>query len=132
VPEDITRVLAILKEMSEHDNWQIRQASAHFLRCFQGGHKFLFSPEQADSSLSIAISLLSDDRREGKDSLGFYLDYFELSIKNSPTFSRDSLECGNIRSHRYTCNNATICTGGTRGEIHQSCKQICQKEEKEN
>jgi hypothetical protein len=67
VPEDITRVLAILIEMSQHENWQIRQASAHFLRCFQGAHKFVFSTEQAESSLSIAISLLSDDRREGKD-----------------------------------------------------------------
>lgn len=66
MPNDITRVLTILKEMSVHDNWQIRQASAHFLRCFQGAHKFLFSQDQAGSSLSIAISLLSDDRREGK------------------------------------------------------------------
>jgi len=64
VPNDITRVLTILKEMSVYDNWQIRQASAHFLRCFQGAHKFLFSQEQAENSLSIAISLLSDDRRE--------------------------------------------------------------------
>ena len=66
VTNDITRVLTILKEMSVYDNWQIRQASAHFLRCFQGAHKFLFSQEQAESSLSIAISLLSDDRREGE------------------------------------------------------------------
>jgi len=64
VPEDITRVLAILKDMSEHENWQIRQACAHFLRCFQGVHKFLLSEEQANTVLSIAISLLSDDRRE--------------------------------------------------------------------
>jgi uncharacterized protein YigA (DUF484 family) len=53
--------------MSEHENWQIRQACAHFLRCFQGVHKFLLSEEQANTVLSIAISLLSDDRREGKD-----------------------------------------------------------------
>jgi len=64
IPNDITRVLTILKEMSVYDNWQIRQASAHFLRCFQGAHKFLFSQQQAENSLSIAISLLSDDRRE--------------------------------------------------------------------
>lgn len=37
---------------------------AHFLRCFEGAHKFLFTKEQGDISLSIAISLLADDRRE--------------------------------------------------------------------
>ena len=63
--------------MSEHENWQIRQACAHFLRCFQGVHKFLFSEEQADTVLSIAISLLSDDRREGKElSRGMFLKIF--------------------------------------------------------
>ena len=64
VPHDMTRVLDVLKEMSTHDCWQIRQATAHFLRCFQGAHKFLFSKEQGDMALSIAISLLADDRRE--------------------------------------------------------------------
>jgi len=61
---DITCVLDILKEMSSHDYWQIRQAVAHFLRCFQGAHKFFFSKEHNELSLSIAISLLADDRRE--------------------------------------------------------------------
>jgi hypothetical protein len=125
-------VLAILKEMSEHGNWQIRQASAHFLRCFQGGHKFLFSEKQAETSLSIAVSLLSDDRREGKDSHRFLLTALNSLSKRLQLFSRDSLKRGNIRSHRYTCNNATIRTGGTRGEIYQNCEQICQEEEKEN
>jgi len=64
VSHDITRILNVLKEMSSHDYWQIRQASAHFLRCFQGAHKFLFTQEQDDMSLSIAISLLGDERRE--------------------------------------------------------------------
>jgi hypothetical protein len=64
VSQDITRVLDVLKVMACHDYWQIRQASAHFLRNFQGAHKFLFNKEHEDLSLSIAISLLSDDRRE--------------------------------------------------------------------
>ncbi|KAL7542119.1 hypothetical protein ACHAXR_011996 [Thalassiosira sp. AJA248-18] len=64
VSHDMTRALNVLKEMSVHECWQIRQATAHFLRCFQGAHKFLFSKEQDDMSLSIAISLLADDRRE--------------------------------------------------------------------
>ena len=79
MPYDVTRVLDILKEMSDHDNWQIRQASGHFLRCFQGAHKFLFSQEQAGSALAIAISLLSDDRREGKASHDIYLICFRPS-----------------------------------------------------
>ena len=64
VPHDITQVLNILKVMSSHNYWQIRQASAHFLRNFQGAHKFLFTTDQENKSLSIAISLLADDRRE--------------------------------------------------------------------
>lgn len=64
VSEDITRVLGVLKEMSTHQCWPIRQASAHFLRNFQGVHKFLFTKDQEQTSLSIAISLLTDDRRE--------------------------------------------------------------------
>lgn len=64
VSQDMTRVLDVLKEMASHDCWQIRQASAHFLRNFQGAHKFLFTKEQESMSLSIAISLLADDRRE--------------------------------------------------------------------
>ena len=64
VSQDITRVLDVLKVMACHEYWQIRQASAHFLRNFQGAHKFLFGKEQEELSLSIAISLLADDRRE--------------------------------------------------------------------
>jgi hypothetical protein len=64
VSHDITRVLNVLKVMSCHDYWQIRQASAHFLRNFQGAHKFLFTADQEKLSLSIAVSLLADDRRE--------------------------------------------------------------------
>jgi len=64
VSHDMTRVLDVVKEMSIHEHWQIRQASAHFLRNFQGAHKFLFVNEQDGMALSIAISLLADDRRE--------------------------------------------------------------------
>ncbi len=64
VSHDITKVLDVLKRMSSHHYWQIRHASAHFLRNFQGAHKFLFTTDQENMTLSIAISLLSDDRRE--------------------------------------------------------------------
>jgi len=64
ISQDMTRALDVVKEMSTHDYWQIRQASAHFLRNFQGAHKFLFNKEQNDIAQSIAIALLSDDRRE--------------------------------------------------------------------
>lgn len=64
VSRDMTRVLDVLKKTSQSDVWQVRQASAHFLRCFQGGHKFLMSEEQEEVSMSIAISLLADERRE--------------------------------------------------------------------
>ncbi|KAL7471573.1 hypothetical protein ACHAXS_011864 [Conticribra weissflogii] len=62
--QDMSRVLTILKEMSLHRHWQIRQATAHFLQCFQGCHKYLFSQELDDEAMDIAISLLADDRRE--------------------------------------------------------------------
>ena len=62
--EDMTRVLNTLTTTSKHSCWQIRQATAHFLQCFQGSHKFLLSDEQEETCMSIAVSLLADDRRE--------------------------------------------------------------------
>jgi len=62
--QDMIRVLTTLKDMSQHQHWQIRQAAAHFLQCFQGCHKYLFSQELDDMAMDIAISLLADDRRE--------------------------------------------------------------------
>lgn len=61
---DINRVLDITKKTAVHEEWQVRHATAHFLRSFQGSHKFLFTSEQADSTLSIVTALLADDRRE--------------------------------------------------------------------
>lgn len=105
--------------MSEHENWQIRQACAHFLRCFQGVHKFLLSEEQADTVLSIAISLLSDERREGKDlSRGMTFGFPSQKAHVSLCFVFQSFYCGYIRSHRYTRNNATIRIRGACDEIH--------------
>jgi len=62
--EDLTMVLKVLREMSGQTHWQIRQAVAHFLRCFQGAHKFLLNNEQNEEALSITISMLADERRE--------------------------------------------------------------------
>jgi len=61
---DISRVLDIIKKTAVHEKWQVRHASAHFLRSFQGGHKFLFSTEHAEITLVIVTALLADDRRE--------------------------------------------------------------------
>lgn len=61
---DITRVLDIVKKTAKHEKWQVRHASAHFLRSFQGSHKFLFSSAHADATLSSVTCLLADERRE--------------------------------------------------------------------
>lgn len=61
---DISRVLSAAADASKHETWQVRHASANFLRCFQGSHKFLFTDEHAGQITSIAEGLLSDERRE--------------------------------------------------------------------
>ena len=61
---DISKVLNILDRVSKHDFWQVRQAAAHFLRCFQGGHKFLFSMKQTKRTTKIVTRMLADERRE--------------------------------------------------------------------
>ncbi len=61
---DISRVLDVVETSSKHDTWQVRHASANFLRCFQGSHKFLFSDLQTERIKKITVSLLGDDRRE--------------------------------------------------------------------
>jgi len=62
--KDISRVLSAVELASTHEFWQVRQATAHFLRCFQGSHKFLFNDEHSDAMTRIVSSLLSDERRE--------------------------------------------------------------------
>jgi len=61
---DLTRVLEALGTVAKYESWQIRQAAANFLRCFQGGHKFLFDKVQSHSTMNMVISLLMDERRE--------------------------------------------------------------------
>ncbi len=61
---DISRVLQSLDTVSKHSTWQLRLAVAHFLRCFQGNHKFLFSPKQSNKTTKIVARLLADERRE--------------------------------------------------------------------
>mmetsp|Transcript_13477 Transcript_13477/g.20082 ORF Transcript_13477/g.20082 Transcript_13477/m.20082 type:complete len:2221 (-) Transcript_13477:217-6879(-) len=61
---DMTKVLKVVDKMSSNTSWQVRQAATHFLRCFQGGHKFLFSPEQTEIVTTTVAKLLSDERRE--------------------------------------------------------------------
>lgn len=61
---DITRVLDTIETSSKHDTWQVRHASANFLRCFQGSHKFLFTDGHANRVRAIVVWLLGDERRE--------------------------------------------------------------------
>jgi hypothetical protein len=62
--EDLSKVLDVVKSASKHKFWQVRQGAAHFLRCFEGCHKFLFSDQQSSTARSIIASLLADERRE--------------------------------------------------------------------
>lgn len=62
--QDITRVLDVVQLMAGHEKWQVRHAVAHFLRSFQGCHKFLFASEHADITLTTVTNLLADGRRE--------------------------------------------------------------------
>jgi hypothetical protein len=61
---DITRVLDVVDAARQHETWQVRHASANFLRCFQGAHKFLFSEAHGKRTMDIVVMLLADDRRE--------------------------------------------------------------------
>jgi len=61
---DIPRVLDIIQEVSTHSKWQVRHAAANFVRCFQGGHKYLFLPEHTQRTTAIVTDLLADERRE--------------------------------------------------------------------
>jgi hypothetical protein len=62
--EDISRVLDVIGNAYKHSSWQVRHASANFLRCFQGAHKFLFATEHADKTMKMVTELLADERRE--------------------------------------------------------------------
>jgi proteasome activator subunit 4 len=62
--EDITRVLDVVENAYKSSSWQVRHASANFLRCFQGAHKFLFATQHANKTMKIVTELLADERRE--------------------------------------------------------------------
>ena len=62
--QDVSRVLDILDTISKHEVWQVRNAVAHFLRCFQGCHKFLFTELQTSMARNIILAMLSDERKE--------------------------------------------------------------------
>ena len=64
---DLSRVLTAVEAASGDSIWQVRHASANFLRCFQGAHKYVFTPEHVDLSVKIVAKLLADDRREVSD-----------------------------------------------------------------
>jgi hypothetical protein len=60
----IGQVLSKLDDLSKSETWHIRQAVAHYLRCFQGCHKFIFTSHEAEKATNIVASLLADERRE--------------------------------------------------------------------
>jgi len=61
---DIDTILDIVLTASKNEDWQVRQIAVHFLRCFQGGNKFIFHDLQSEKCTSIVTDLLSDERRE--------------------------------------------------------------------
>ena len=62
--EDITTILKSLEVVAHCDDWQVRHAAAHFLRSFQGCHKFLFTERQTKRTTRVVAKLLADDRKE--------------------------------------------------------------------
>jgi len=62
--DDIDTILNIVSKVSKNKDWQVRQIAVHFLRCFQGGNKFMFHSSQSEVCTSIVTSLMSDERRE--------------------------------------------------------------------
>jgi len=62
--QDLSRVIQSIEVVSRHQTWQVRQAAAHFLRCFQSCHKFLFIGKQRRTTMNIVAHLLADERRE--------------------------------------------------------------------
>mmetsp|Transcript_19652 Transcript_19652/g.55518 ORF Transcript_19652/g.55518 Transcript_19652/m.55518 type:complete len:2329 (-) Transcript_19652:33-7019(-) len=61
---DISRVLDTVAQVTSHESWQVRHAAAHFLRCFQGGHKYVFTDAQEELVTNLIASMLADERRE--------------------------------------------------------------------
>ena len=61
---DISRVIDVIDAVSNSDMWQVRQAAANVIRCFQGGHRYLFSEAQSKGTMKIVTRLLGDERRE--------------------------------------------------------------------
>ena len=62
--DDVDRIIGFVQDAARHSTWQVRQASAHFLRCFHGAHKFLLTAEQNKRTMAMVAELLSDERRE--------------------------------------------------------------------
>ena len=61
---DVDGVVDSLDVMKDDGVWHVRQAVAHFLRCFQGGEVFLFGASQEESVRKTVLGLLADDRSE--------------------------------------------------------------------
>lgn len=62
--DDVDQVLDSILAISKTEAWQVRHVAAHFLRCFQSCHKFLFNPTQTEFATDIVAALLADERRE--------------------------------------------------------------------
>lgn len=61
---DVAKVLDVVGNACHHEKWQVRHAASHFLRCFQGAHKFIFTSKHAVRTMQLVADLLADDRRE--------------------------------------------------------------------
>ncbi len=100
--DDITKILKALDLVSHNDSWQVRHAAAHFLRCFHGCHKFLFTKQQIKKTTRIVSKLLADDRKEVSSAVSFFSMYNLCFVSYPYNF----LCLGHVCINRYPCINA--------------------------
>lgn len=86
--DDITKILKSLDLVSHNDAWQVRHAAAHFLRSFQGCHKFLFTEQHTKKTTRIVSKLLADDRKEVSAAVSSESIYF-----SNNSFAFDGIMC---------------------------------------
>jgi len=121
--DDITRVLNALSQASKHEQWQIRQVAAHYVRCFQGCHKFLFSSAQTNIVTDIVVRLLADERREVSSAATAALTGI---IAGSPP---DSVAV--LVKKFVQLANASVIKRKKKGESNAALDNTSQNEEKE-
>jgi proteasome activator subunit 4 len=102
VSHDVSRVLDILNTISKHEVWQVRNAAANFLRCFQGCHKFLFTDPQTRMAQKMTLNMLADERKEVSSTAMSALTGFlaSLSTQSVATMVEDYIQIANGIIHQ--------------------------------